>query len=299
MMLFSPMKHLTWFLLIILFIVSAKSLAQEYPVKNDSLKFDFSMPARADSIQSLEHPLRLPRLNPAENLMPQFTPYHRFTLSPRYSSDANFPPINWDGAASDFINTKSRTAIASMMPAPKLLIYSSATLGLVETPFFNKANYYNLSAGANYAVSPMLNMGVSGGYNSDFGVLPHWNIGMNASYMVTPLLMVEGGLTYLQTAGNNFGLNQSAVTLDLHGRYQLSGDWFLNAYGGMPVKQRNNQPGGQYIPVMNNSYYGGSVEYWFKPTMGVEGGVIMMRDMFSGKMRPRPKLELLFRPGRR
>jgi hypothetical protein len=50
--------------------------------------------------------------------------------------------------------------------------------------------------------------------------------------------------------------------------------------------------------VMNTPYYGGSVEHWFKPTMGVEAGVIWIRDMFSGKMRPQPKLELLFRPGK-
>lgn len=279
--------------------MSAKSIAQELPVKHDSLKLDLSFPSQTDSIQPGPLPLRLPHLNPTENLLPQFTPYQRFTLSSRHTNDTRFPPVHWDGVASDFINSKSRTAIASMTPTSNLLLYSSATLGLVETPFFGKANYYILNAGANYAVTPLLNMGISGGYNSNFDILPLWNIGMNASYMINPALMVEGGVTYLKTARNDFGLDQSAVTVDLHGRYRLSDDWYMNAYGGMPIMQRNNQSESPMMPVMNNTYYGGSVEYWFKPTMGVEGGMIWMRDMFSGKMRPQPKLELLFRPGRR
>lgn len=292
------MKRFFWFLLISLFLASAKSEAQELPSKNDSLRLRFSEPP-TDSTRSLALPLRLPRLNPAENLLPQFTPYQHHTLSPPRVNDTGFPPIQWDGASSDFINSKSRTAIASAMPAPNLFMYSSATLGLVETPFFGKANYYILNAGASYAVTPLLNMGVSGGYNSNFGALPYWNAGMNASYMVSPDFSVDGGLTYLKTARNGFGMNQSAVMVDLHGRYRLSDDWYLNAYGGMPVMQRTDRPSAPMMPMMNNTYYGGSVEHWFKPTMGVEGGMIWMRDMFSGKMRPRPKLELLFRPGRR
>ena len=102
----------------------------------------------------------------------------------------------------------------------------------------------------------------------------------------------------MKTARNDFSVNQSAVMIDLHGRYRLNDDWYLNAYGGMPVLQNNNRPDMPMSPMMNTPYYGGSVEHWFKPTMGVEAGMIWMRDMFSGKMRPQPKLELLFRPGR-
>jgi len=64
------------------------------------------------------------------------------------------------------------------------------------------------------------------------------------------------------------------------------------------VKQNSNQSNRPMMPMMNTHYYGGFVEHWFKPTMGVEAGMIWMRDIFSGKIRPQPKLELLFRPGR-
>lgn len=290
-------------LLMIIVFAHMKIFAQDVQVKPDSLDLKTGitggLPKSADSLQSGQLPLRLPRLNPAENFLPQFTPYQRFSLTPQYTDkDTNLPPVYWHGAASDFINTKSRTAIATTMPTPNLLLHSSATIGMVETPFFGKGYYYILDAGARYTINPSLTMGVSGGYDSNFDVMPFWNAGIDASYQVNRNLMFDGGLTYMKTAGNMFDLNQSAVMVNLHGRYRLNDEWYLNAYGGMPVLQNNNQPDRPMLPMMNTPYYGGSVEHWFKPSMGVEAGMIWMRDMFSGKMRPQPKLELLFRPGK-
>src|SRR5690554_1269116 len=296
------MRRLFYLLLIMLLFVSTRGAAQEVSVQQDSLKFDLSLPSRTNTTATGTSnfiPLRLTRLNPMENLLPQFTPYQRFTLSPQpVGRNSWLPPIHWDGAASDFINSKSRTAIASMLPSPRLLLYSSATLGLVETPFFGKANYYVLNAGANYAVTSALNVGITGGYDSNFGSLPYWNAGMNAHYMISPDFAIDGGLTYVQTGQNMFNLNQSAVMIDLHGRYRLSDSWYANAYGGAPVLQRNNTPDAPMMPMMNTPYFGGTLEHWFNPTVGVEGGMMWIQD-FTGKMRPRPKIELLFRPGRR
>lgn len=294
------MKRLLYIFIPIFLLTNLSGWAQEVPVKQDSLKLDLPGSIHADSTQLKPGtlPLRLMRLNPAENLLPQFTPYHRYTLSPQPTvTDSWLPPIHWDGAASDFINTKSRTAIASMLPSPRLLLYSSATLGLVETPFFGKANYYILNAGANYAVSSTLNLGITGGYDSNFGSIPFWNTGMNAHYMMSPNFSVDGGVTYIQTGQNMFSLNQSAVLIDLHGRYRLSESWYANAYGGMPLIQRSNTPNAPMMPMMNTPYFGGTFEHWFNPTMGMEGGVMWIQD-FTGKMRPRPKIELLFRPGK-
>lgn len=206
--------------------------------------------------------------------------------------------VNFFGAGTDDIFSKSRTAIAAYSPAPRLSLHTAATLGLVETPFFGKGNYYILNAGANYLISPRLMAGVSGTYNSDFDVLPHWNVSADLQYAASRNLLLEGSVGYLSTAANAFNLNQSAVQIDLHARQRLTDDWYLNAYGGFPVSQKNNQPKRPMMPIMNNTYYGGTVEYWFKPTVGAEAGIIMVRDMFSGKMRPQPKIELKFRPGR-
>ena len=196
------------FLLISLFM---KGFAQDIPVKHDSLKTDITTapsPVETDSIKSGNVMLKLPRMNPTEKLQPQFTPYDRFTISPQRSiSDSGLPAIQWNGIASDFINSKSRTAIATTMPLPNLLLHASATLGLVETPWFGKGTYYILDAGARYAISPALNVGLRGGYNSDFGTLPYWNAGIDASYLLTPNLMIDGSLTYMQTAANSFNIN--------------------------------------------------------------------------------------------
>jgi len=142
------------------------------------------------------------------------------------------------------------------MPTRNLLLHSSATLGLIETPWFGKGTYFILDAGARYAISPALNVELRGGYNSDFGSLPYWNAGIDASYMLTPSLMIDGSMTYMQTATNSFNINQSAVLIDLHGRYRLNNDWYLNAYGGMPVRQENNQQRQPMMPMMNTPYYG-------------------------------------------
>lgn len=287
-------------LLFLFFLCSSAILfAQEKVVKPDSVKIgDKPTLSLPDSMKADDVQLKLPRLNPLEDMQPQFTPYDRVTVSPNNYPAMQAPLVQWHGVASDFINSKSRTAMAIIMPLPNLSLYSSATLGLVETPYFGKANYYILNAGASYTISPQLNVALRGGYNSDFGVMPYWNVGADAAYMINPNLSIDGGVNYMRTAGNVFGLTQSAVLIDLHGRYRLSDDWYVNAYGGMPVSQTNNQPSRPMLPMMNRPYYGGSVEYWIKPTVGVEGGVIWMRDMFSGKMRPQPKLELHFRPGR-
>ena len=289
-------------LLVLLIFQLSEGFAQDIPMKQDSLKRDVPSELRfqgIDSLKSENFSLKLPRLNPVTDLQPQFTPHNRFILNiPYHTTNSSLPPIQWCGVASDFITSKSRTAIAATMPVPNLLLHSSATLGLVETPWFGKGNYYILNAGANYAVSSLFNVGIRGGYNSNFGTLPFWNVGFDAAYMLHPNMSIDGGLRYVHTAQNAFMLNQSALLLDLHTRYRLNDNWYLNAYGGMPVHQNNNQPQGPMLPMMNTPYYGGTVEHWFNSTTGVEAGLIWMRDMFTGKMRAQPKLELLFRPGK-
>lgn len=294
--------NLKLYLLIALLINVHYSYAQEisttYP---DSTKIDLSKPIIIENeLSNYEHiNLKFPRLNPLDILQPQFSPFNNFTLMPQqYTRNGILPDIHWNGFASDFLFSKSRTAIASTMPSRRLLLHSAATLGVIETPFFGKASFYSINAGAVYSVSSVLNVGLRGGYNSNFNIIPTYNVGADASLVINRNLMVDGSLSYMQTAANSFGVNQGAIAVDLHGRYRINNDWFLNAYGGAPIKQFNKNLSQPMMPIMHTPYFGGTVEHWFKPTMGVEGGMIWSRDMMSGKMRPRPKLELKFRPGR-
>ena len=45
------------------------------------------------------------------------------------------------------------------------------------------------------------------------------------------------------------------MLIDVHARYRLSDDWFLNAYGGFPVTQKTNRPGVPMMPMMDNTHY--------------------------------------------
>lgn len=228
----------------------------------------------------------------------QYNKFEDLSIAPFIAPRTKPLGVDFYGVGSDDIFSKSRTAVASYSPAKRLNLHTAATLGLVETPFFGKANYYILNAGANYLIAPNLMAGISGSYNSDFGVMPFWNISTDWHYAPSRSFLIEGSLGYTQTAANRFNINQSAVQIDLHARQRITDDWYLNAYGGKPLIQKTNTPLRPMMPIMNNTYYGATIEHWFSDTMGAEAGMIWVRDMFSGKMRPQPKLELKFRPGR-
>ena len=166
------MKRYYWLLIISLLWLSAKGVAQEFSVKRDSLKFEAPGRIKTDSTLSKTKPLpsRLMPLNPMESLQPRFTPYKRITLSTQYSKESKFPPIYWDGVGSDFILSKSRTAIA-MMPTPRLLTLLIRHLGLGGNSLLWQSQLLHCERGANYASSD-LSVGMSGGYNSNFGSLP-------------------------------------------------------------------------------------------------------------------------------
>lgn len=296
------MRFFTKYIWILGFILSITQLVAQENVENkDTLKLPVSKVEShiSDSAFTDGVKINIPTTHPLFGKSGLATnKFSDFSINP-YLMPRTIPSrINFHGAASDDIFSKSRTAVASYSPVSRMNLYAGTTLGLVETPFFGKGNYYILNAGAGYILTPNLNAGVSAMYNSDFGVLPFWNISADLQYLASRNLMLEGSIGYTQTASNILNMHQSAVLADLHVRQRLSDDWYLNAYGGFPVSKNTNQPGKPMMPVMNNTYYGGTVEYWFKPTVGAEAGLIWVRDVFSGKMRPQPKIELKFRPGR-
>lgn len=293
------LKQLFLFFGFLLWVFTAK--AQENVLIKDSLKTlpDKPVLLQSDSAMSVGATITIPTIHPIlgkDGL--QYNRFNDFSVNPYLMPRTNPLNVQFYGTGSDNINSKSRTAIAAYSPISRMNAHSAATLGLIETPFFGKANYYILNAGVGYMLAPNLNAGISAMYNSNFNVVPFWNVTADLQYIAGRNLMLEGSIGYMQTGSNMFNLNQSAVLIDLHARYRLSDDWYLNAYGGMPVKQNNNRPDAPMMPMMNNTHYGATVEYWFQPTVGAEAGLIWVRDMFSGKMRAQPKLELKFRPGR-
>jgi hypothetical protein len=292
---------LTLLLLFLSGLLTLPVKAQENLIRKDSIK----LPSRESHVSTTDSAVTsgvsvtIPTIHPVLGKGGlQYNRFSDFSIAPYLTPRTQRSNIQFHGTGSDDINSKSRTAVATYTPAPRISLYSAATLGLVETPFFGKANYYILNGGVNYLLSSNLNAGISGMYNSNFNLIPFWSLSADLQYMAGRNLMLESSLSYMQTANNPFNLDQSAVQIDLHGRYRLTDDWFLNAYGGFPVSQKSNLPSRNLMPMMDNTHYGGTVEYWFQPTMGAEAGLIWVRDIFSGKMRPQPKLELKFRPGK-
>jgi len=290
-----------FFLLFLVFRVLYSVYAQENPTRKDSLRTIPGNPLSltSDSVAPDGVSVTMPTIHPVVGKGGlQYNRFNDFTVNPYLMPRTQPSGVRFYGTGSDNINSKSRTAAATYLPVPRMSLYSAATLGLVETPFFGKGNYYMLNAGANYLLAPNFNAGFSGMYNSNFNVIPFWGVSADLQYLAGRNLMLESSVGFMKTGANMFNLSQSSVLIDLHARYRMSDDWFLNAYGGFPVTQKTNRPAAPMMPMMNNTYYGGTVEYWFQPTVGAEAGLIWIRDVFSGKMRPQPKLELKFRPGR-
>ena len=149
--------------------------AQENPIRKDSLRIipknPFSLPS--DSAASGGVSVTIPTIHPVvgkDGL--QHNRFSDFSVNPYLMPRTQPSGVQFYGTGSDNINSKSRTAVATYSPVPRMSLYSAATLGLVETPFFGKGNYYILSAGAAYSLTPNLNAGLSGMYNSNFNVIP-------------------------------------------------------------------------------------------------------------------------------
>lgn len=196
----------------------------------------------------------------------------------------------------DFINPE-RTVVFSKNATDRLSLFSANTIGVYKTLLFGNINYYNLNIGANYQFHSSL-QGQSGiFYNSTLrDPLPIAGAYANFNYRAADNLWFDGGASYRKTLGNTYGFDQQSLMMELHSRYQIAENWFLNGYGGTPIYQLNKKPGMPTLPAMPQTYYGGTAEYWFKENMGVEGGLIWIRDIFTGKMRPSPKIELKFGP---
>lgn len=272
--------------------------AQENTQLKDSLKLNLpGQPAlKSDSLQPDALPERDAKTLFDYRLKPSLTA-HPLGNSSDHTIDNKVlasPRVQLSGFGNDYMNMSERTAVASANLSNNLTIYSAATLGVYRTPLFGNINYYNLNAGAAF----LLNREISGNagvfYQSTLkNPLPIAGTYVNMAYRPSDVFRLDGGLTYQRTLGNQFGIRQQSVMFDAHARYRLAEDWYLNAYGGMPFGQSNNLHGMPMLPMMPRPYYGGTLEYWFQPKMGVEGGIIMQQDMF-GKMKPVPKIEFKF-----
>lgn len=255
----------------------------ENPIHRNTLKQDPSSLKTSSAIfeKGLKH--QLP------------TQYRVQSYSDIFPKTGSLPSnVSISGYGSDFYNNVERTAVFSVTPASNLLLYSAATLGVYKTLPFGNINYYNINLGAAFAINSSLDGNAGVFYRSNLGIpLPMMGAYLNMNYRATNQLQLKGGVSYNNLQSPQFNLSQQSLMINAQARYQIAEDWFLNGYGGMPVYHNAGSPNMLMHPMMPRLYYGGTVEYWFQPQIGIEGGVIWQQDMF-GKLRPMPKFELKF-----
>ncbi|MDR1742379.1 MAG: hypothetical protein LBR48_00995 [Dysgonamonadaceae bacterium] len=205
--------------------------------------------------------------------------------------------IEISGYGRDDLINPERTVVFSTNATDRLSLFSANTIGVYKTLMFGNISYYNLNLGANYRFHSSLSGQGGIFYNATVSdPLPIIGTYANFNYRAADNLWFDGGASYRKTLGNSFGINQQSLMIDLHTRYQVEDQWFLNLYGGMPIYQETGGPGKPMIPAMPEKYYGATAEYWFREDMGAEAGLIWMRNMFTGKMEVRPEIKLKFGP---
>lgn len=236
-----------------------------------------------------------PQLHP--ELPVQHRPLTFPSLGGNTSTEVRLPAnVRLGGYGHDLYDNAERTAVFSLNASPRLTLYSAGTLGVQKSLLHPNVSYYNIDMGGAFALSPAVD-GNAGVFYGSALQMPFSMSGayLNLNYRATDRLQLDGGVSYRNL---NLQPRQHSVVLNVHGRYQIADNWYMNVYGGTPVLQRGASENGMMHPMMPRPYFGGTLEYWFNDNFGMEGGMVWEQDMF-GKLRPKPKVELLFDRKRR
>lgn len=118
-----------------------------------------------------------------------------------------------------------------------------------------------------------------------YGFTPTSQFGVNFNYQVTDWLYLSPGVysaryDFFNNHLNDYGFNGKArievsdkVKFNLFGKYSLRGS---------QAEQYRN------VNLFPQNSYGGSMEYWFSKTIGVEAGMIREINPFTGKWQNKP-----------
>ncbi|MDO5664443.1 MAG: hypothetical protein Q4G63_04190 [Bacteroidia bacterium] len=232
-------------------------------------------------------------------LYPELPIQHRpmkFSLINNTPAKSNLPKnVNIGGYGHDFYNNVEQTATFSVGTSQHLTLYSAATLGVHKTLMYGNINYYNIDVGGAFSLSPTMGGNAGVFYRSNLEMpLPMAGAYLNMNYRATERLQLYGGASYRNLNLLPFNMQQELAMLNLRIRYQIADNLYINAYGGTPFYKNTGAQGMPMHPMMPQPYFGGTLEYWFNQNFGVEGGMVWEQDMF-GKLRPKPKFELLFK----
>lgn len=206
--------------------------------------------------------------------------------------------IHIGGGSSDFFGRSERMIDFSITPNENLLLRSSFLIGRYDAPFLQESlNYYSLGLEAELYINSYLSGGAGVFYKSNLNH-PSSLTGGYIDLIFTPIdrLQLSNTLTYYNHMSNASHLNQQSIMLDTHLRSRLNEKFYLNFYGGMPLYETNND---QIVPILPQKYVGGTVEYWFNKTVGIESGVMWEQNVFNQKLIPRPTMGIVIDKSRR
>ena len=193
------------------------------------------------------------------------------------------------GGSSDFFGRSQSMVDFSMTPNENLLLRSSLLIGRYDAPFLHESlNYYSLGLDSELYVNRYLSGGAGVFYKSNLNESSSI-VGGYLETIFTPIdrVQLSNTLTYYNHMSNASQFNQQSIMLDTHLRYRLNEKFYLNFYGGMPLNE-TSKSNKHVLPLLPQKYVGGTVEYWFNRTVGIESGVIWEQDMFNHKLVPKP-----------
>jgi hypothetical protein len=262
----------------------------EMPANLDFLQFEINR--RASTSPFLYAPPNLVLPLPTEHHLRTFSDFHRVMSAPS--------SVGITGFGLNFLTNTNRTALFSVGATPNLMFYSAATLGVIRTLQYGNINYYNIDVGAAFLLNNVLSGSVGVFYRSALEFpMPITGAYLHIHHQMTDGLQLFGSGTFQNVELHQFGVSQQSLMLEGRVRQHLTDRLSISAYGGTPVLERSGRAGMPMNPLMS-TYYGASLEYWFNETVGAEGGVVWVRDIWSGRMRAQPRFGLTTRPfGRR
>jgi len=287
------MKSLIRFALSVLFVfVSLTAITAQSETSNDTTKHPIKLNKNANQFQ-LDNKLKKAEEHNLDDKgtvsQPSLTAPTMLPTDLRDTQLNRSNAVHIGGGSSDFFGRSERMVDFSLTPNENLLLRSSLLIGRYEAPFLQEGlNYYDINIGAELYINPYLSGGAGVFYKSNLNY-PSSNVGGYIDAIFTPIdrVQLSNTLTYYNHMSNASQFNQQSIMIDTHLRYRLNEKFYLNFYGGMPLSESSNI-NNQVLPLLPQKYVGGTVEYWFNRTVGIESGVMWEQDVFNHKLVPRP-----------
>lgn len=190
------------------------------------------------------------------------------------------------------LNLTEKSKIDTLdLKLPPLKVYYYPTIDTnpinMHYPF---ANDYNLSAAYKLSDKAWLATNSNNITYPTLGVTR--TVNARLGYDVTDWLSISGGTYVSKYSINNNQFNDIGVNGAL--RLKATDNIRFNVYGQYSRNGKQNGVGGPMSSMYQQSYYGGTVEFKFSDSFGIEAGMQRELNPFTGKWENRPIISPVF-----